>query len=118
VRARRAALIRRSAPGGRCVLTGNAAGQLAATADRSLPSGRSLRAVVTPKEGWQLVPPLASAAVRPADCISAGLTQRLTRVVAGEYLCGVPVSDRDSPLITVRSGTLRARHGQHRWREL
>jgi len=34
---------------------------------------------------------------------------RLTWPVAGEPLCGVSVSDRDLQLITVRSGTPRAR---------
>jgi len=33
----------------------------------------------------------------------------LTRPVAGERMSGVPVSDRDRPLVTVRSGTPRAR---------
>jgi hypothetical protein len=33
----------------------------------------------------------------------------LTWPAAGQLRCGVPVSDRDSPLITVRSGTPRAR---------
>lgn len=48
---------------------------------------------------------------RPPACKHCG-QGRLTCSSPGERLRGVSVSDRDSPLITVRSGTPRARLGR------